>query len=80
MIAAIIGALAFGSLFFALATVGYLYAVGIFRVVNTGDRAFEPTVVVGTTIGVIVGAWVGARVFRWLSAPRETELPPREPV
>ena len=37
-------------------------------------------VAVITTVGVIVGAWVGARVFRWLAAPRETELPTHDPI
>jgi uncharacterized membrane protein YfcA len=78
LLAAIIGASAFGGLFFTLATVVYLYAVGIFRVVTVGDQAFKLVVAVVTTIGVILGAWVGALVFRWLSAPQESEVPTRD--
>jgi uncharacterized membrane protein YfcA len=66
-----IGTLAFGGLSFALSTVAYLYALGIFRTAAFGDQGFKPVVAVATTLGIIVGAWVGARVFRWLAAPRE---------
>jgi membrane protein DedA with SNARE-associated domain len=62
LLAAIIGALACGGLFFA---------VGVFAALRAGERAFAWVVAVVTVIGVLGGAWIGARVFRWLAAPRD---------
>jgi hypothetical protein len=63
LLAAIVGALACGGLFFAIGVVVALHAVG--------DRAFAWLVAAVTAIGVAAGAWIGARVFRWLAAPRD---------
>jgi hypothetical protein len=71
LLAAIIGALACGGLFFAIGVVVALYAVGLFAAVKAGDQAFTWLVAAVTAIGVVGGAWIGARVFRWLAVPRD---------
>jgi hypothetical protein len=75
VLAVTIGALAGGGLFYAIGIVVALYAVGIFAVVSGGDQTFTLVVAISTATGVVGGAWIGARVFRWLSPglaePRE---------
>jgi len=70
VVALSVGALACGGLFFALSSVLALYA--LFGGVSFGDRAYAWFVGVSTALGVVLGAWIGARVVRWLAA----ELPP----
>jgi hypothetical protein len=66
VLAAIVGALACGGLFFALGSVLALYAV--FNGAKFGDRAFTWLVTASTALGVVAGAWIGVRVVRWLAA------------
>jgi hypothetical protein len=68
VLAVTIGALACGGLFYAIGVLVALYAVGVFAVVNSGDQTFTLVVAISTATGVVGGAWIGARVFRWLSA------------
>ena len=66
VLAATIGALACGGLFFAVSSALAVYAFfsgGRFR-----EQAFGWFVVGSTTVGVVFGAWIGARVVRWLAA------------
>jgi hypothetical protein len=70
VLAAIVGALACGGLFFALGSILALYA--LFSGARFGDRAFTWFVTASTALGVVAGAWIGARVVRWLAA----ESPP----
>jgi hypothetical protein len=66
LLAAIIGALACGSLFFAL---GALVALEAFAAgFLSGDQTYVLVLVAITTFGAVGGAWLGARVFRWLAA------------
>jgi uncharacterized membrane protein YfcA len=62
-LAAIIGALACGGLFFALGSAVYAVFGG-----TIGERAFSWLVLGSTALGVVLGAWIGARVVRWLVA------------
>ena len=66
LLAGIIGALACGGLFFALSSVVALYAA--YGAVKVGEHAFSWFVVTSTALGVVAGAWIGARVVRWLAA------------
>ena len=45
---------------------GALYA--LFGGVSFADRAYAWFVGVSTALGVVLGAWIGARVVRWLAA------------
>jgi uncharacterized membrane protein YfcA len=63
--AAIVGALACGSLFFALGSALAVYA--FFRGGRFGEQAFSWFVVGSTALGVVVGVWIGTRVVRWLA-------------
>jgi hypothetical protein len=65
-LAVIVGALACGGLFFALGSVLAVYA--FFGGAKFGEQAFSWFVVGGTALGVVLGAWIGARVVRWLAA------------
>ena len=68
LLAATIGALACGGTFYALGVVLGLSTAAL--------RPHYGLVVAATTVsGVVGGGWIGVRVFRWLEAPRETDLP-----
>jgi hypothetical protein len=66
VLAAIVGALACGGLFFALGSALTVYA--FFGGVKVREQAFGWFVLAITALGVVLGAWIGARVVRWLAA------------
>ena len=66
VLAATIGALACGGLFFALGSALAVYA--FFGGRRFAEQAFSWFVVGSTIVGVVLGVWIGARVVRWLTA------------